>query len=128
MKKTLIALLCAVCLVATASDLIATRAIGTTGLVASRVVSKVPCKLYAAMGYNASVSTQYLFVFESGLTPTNGQSGKLGPFPVSGNQFYSVDLSTYGADLDAVTIGVSTTDNVFTNCSTNVTIQAILGR
>lgn len=110
------------------AQFIPTQVIGDTTSVASRVVSTRPCKLWSVTGYNGHSSTQYLFIFDTGTTPTNGQAGKLGPFPVGASQFYSVDLSAYGATLDAVTIGVSTVANLFTNSATNSTIQAIITR
>jgi hypothetical protein len=128
MKKLICAVLMVTAGAAMAAALIATRTIGDTSRVASRVISTTPCKLFAVTGYNSFGSTQYVFVFESGAVPTNGQAGKLGPFPVAAGQWYSVDLSAYGADLDAVTVGVSTSDSTFTNSATNCTIQAVIAR
>lgn len=110
------------------AQFIPTRTIGNTSTVASRVISTGPCKLFSVTGFNGHSATQYLFVFEIGVAPTNGQAGRLGPFPVGAGQFYSVDLSAYGCDLDAVTVGMSTTSNLFTNSATNSTIQGIISR
>jgi len=96
--------------------------------VASRIITTKPCKLWAAFGYNGNTNTQYIYVFESGVAPTNGQSCKFGPFPVGADQFYSIDLSFYGAVFTNLTIGISTTANLYTNSATNCTIQAIFSR
>lgn len=101
---------------------------GDSTRVASLVVTTKPCKLWSACGYNGHTSTQYVYIFESGVTPTNGQSCKLGPFPVGADQFYSIDLSSYGSTLTNLTIGISTVANLYTNSATNCTIQAIFSR
>ncbi len=112
--------------VSAASYLISTTVVGNTSRVASRLVSARPCSLYAVMGYNAQTNSQFVYVFESKVAPTNGQAGRLGPFPVGAAQYYSIDLSAYGAYLDAVYVGVSTSDLLYTNSATNCTIQAII--
>ncbi len=126
-KKFLTISLFLVAIVAFAASTISTRLIGDTLLVKSRVVSGRSCKLYAVCGYNASASTQYMLVFETNALPADGTFAKLGPFPVLTGQFYSIDLSTYGADMDYVTVAASSTTNYLTLTSgTNVTIQAII--
>ncbi len=122
----LIALLTVTITVTAASIITATTVVGNTSVVASRLISSKPCKLFAVMGFNAATNSQYVFIFESKVAPTNGQSGRLGPFPVGAAQFYSIDLSAYGADLDAVYVGMSTNNVLYTNCPTNCTIQAII--
>ncbi len=123
----LLLLLCATLTVTAVSITTASRPVGNTQRVASRIVSTSPCKLNAVMGYNGATNTQWLFVFEAKAAPTNGTWGRFGPFPIGATQFYSVDLSAYGADLDCVTVGVSTTDTTFTTAATNsATIQALI--
>ncbi len=127
MRKLLIGLFALVTITVTAASIwTATKVVGDTSRVASRLIWSKPAKLFAVMGYNAQTNSQFVFIFESGSTPTNGQAGKLGPFPIGAAQGYYVDLSAYGADLDAITVGISTSDTTFTNSATNCTIQAII--
>ncbi len=127
MKKILITLFALVTITVTAASIwTATKVVGDTSRVASRLIWSKPAKLFAVMGYNAQTNSQFVYVFASATAPTNGQSGRLGPFPVGAAQYYSIDLSAYGADLDAIYIGISTSDLYFTNSATNGTIQAII--
>lgn len=126
--KILLVLLCLSAVTAFASSLIDVRAIGTTALTNYRVISTTPCKVFTVMGYNSFTAQQYVFLFEAAAAPTNGQAGRFGPFPVGSDQFYSVDLSAYGADVDKLTVGISTTSNTFTLGSSNCSIQGIIAR
>ena len=104
-----------------------TAVIGDTSLTNSLVASKAPCKLFAVTGYNSGPD-QFITVFQTNAVPADGVKGKLGPFPVGSGQFYSIDLSAYGADLDAVTICNSTTAETLTKGSADCSIQAVIGR
>lgn len=127
MKRLGILILCFVAVGLTAASVwTATKVVGNTTRVASRLVASNPAKLFAVMGYNAQTNSQFVYVFESATAPTNGQSGRLGPFAVGATQYYSIDLGAYGADLDAIYVGISTSDLYYTNSATNGTIQAII--
>lgn len=91
------------------------------------VVSGIPCRLYAATGYNSTSTNVFLMIFETNTAPAAATVPKLGPFPVGAGQFYSIDFSAYGADLDKVYVSMSTTSNGFTQAGTNFTFQAIVG-
>lgn len=102
-----------------------TRVIGNGFYTNGIVVSQTPLKLYAVTGYNSTASTAYLMVFETNAVPANGSICRLGPFPVGAGQWYSVDMSFYGADLDKCWVGMSSTAQSLTLAGTNFTFQGI---
>lgn len=130
MKKLSIIAFCLVAVGLIAAPILTpTKIIGNTTSTAARVVWSSPCKLFCVLGYNAATNTQYVFVFESKAAPTNSTNGRLGPFPVGASSYYSLDLSAYGADMDCVTVGISSTATTFTLAPTNTsTIQAIISQ
>ena len=126
MKKIFAILTVFVALVAGAA-LIPNQVIGDTSYVNARVISIQPATLYAVTGYNNTGSNIWIIVCETNAVPASG-NGKLGPFLVSPNQFYSIDLSAYGATLNGITVVGSTATNTIALCGTNITIQGIIQR
>lgn len=127
MKKRLLIIVSCLLVTLTAWALIpANLVVGDSRHVQSLVASASPCKLYAVTGYNSGPA-QYLLIFQAGYTPTNLEVAKFS-FPIAAASYFSVDLSYYGADLDAASICNSTTDSTNTLGSVNCSFQAILAR
>jgi hypothetical protein len=108
---------------AQAQNIVPTRVIGNSKLTNALVVSAKPTKLFAVTGY--SPTTQYIQIIQTNQVPTNGIVPVFS-VPVSAGQFYSIDFSYYGADLDSVTVVNSSTQNTLTLGSANTTFQAII--
>ena len=104
----------------------ATRTVGNGQFTNSLIVSSIPCKLYGVCGYNSTATNEFLMIFETNAVPANGTVCRIGPFPVGANQFFSVDFSFYGSDLDKCLVAMSTTSNSLTLAGTNFTIQGIV--
>lgn len=108
------------------AELPSTRTYGNTSYVPYRVISKGPVKLYAIIGYNNGPA-QFVMIFnKTNAPPTNGMTGVFS-FPVAASNYFSFDLSYYGANLDAVVVCNSTTAQTNTLGSTNCTFQGIVG-
>lgn len=100
-----------------------TQVVGSTTFVQSRIIRTSPCKLYTVLGYNSGPA-QFVMVFASGSTPTNGQTGVF-CFPVAATNYFSLDFGYYGADLDAASVCNSTTATTNTLGSVNCSFQGI---
>lgn len=129
MKKKM--LIIAACLVVTLSAwalLPNTTVIGDTTYQPYRVVKTNATKLFSITGYNSGPA-QFVMIFgagnPTGLAPTNGQKGTF-CFPVAANNYFVLDLSYYGADLDSVSVANSTTATNLTLGLTNCAFQAII--
>ncbi len=125
LKRTgLIMVLALVALVAVAE--VATRVIGNSALTNKRLVSAKAAKLYTVMGQNTGPA-QFVQVFATNALPPN-DAVPVFSFAIGAGQYFSMDFGQYGADLDAVYVVNSTTTNTLTLGSSNVSVQAILGR
>lgn len=96
-------------------------------LVASRVISTKPCKLFSVLVLNTSGSTQYIQIHETTSLPNNGQKPVLPSMPVAAGQFAAIDLGVpAGVDLAACTICNSSTADVKTIGAADCQISAII--
>ncbi|MDE2020041.1 MAG: hypothetical protein KGJ13_06885 [Patescibacteria group bacterium] len=104
----------------------ATTVVGNSVARNSLVVSRNPdAKLYAVLGYNGTGSTEFVQVFSGSVVPASG-AVPIFSMPVQGYSAYSYDFSYYGANLDGITVCISTTANSLTLASASSTIQAIV--
>lgn len=105
---------------------VATSVIGNASLTNSLVVSSKPgTKLYALTGYNSASSTQYIQILQTNGVPTNAVTPTFS-IPVAAGNYYSFDFSTYGADLNKITVVVSTNAATVGLAPANTSIQAII--
>lgn len=105
---------------------VSTRIYGDTTATNSLIVtSQNGQKAYAFCGY--TTTTQYIMVFQTNAVPANGTKATFS-VPVTAGQFYSIDFSYYGADLDKCTVCNSTTANTLTIGAADTTFQAIFRR
>jgi len=111
--------------IASQAQTIATRVSGGTTATNSFIAASVPSKVFLISGYSAT--TQYIMVFQTNAVPANGTVAVFS-VPVTGGQFYSMDFSYYGADLDKLTVCNSTTANTLTIGAADCTFQTILRR
>ena len=99
---------------------------GGGALVASRIASKVPCKLLALIVYNSNAGKQYIQVHETDALPAEGSVPKLPAMPVNGDTVLMLDFGTYGVDLDKLTICNSSTAATKTIGGADCSIVAVL--
>ena len=125
MRTLLFALLLSVSAMAASAQTIATYVRGDSTATNSLIATTKACKVFAITGYSAS--TQYIQIFGTNAVPANGVKA-LFSVPVSAGQFYSIDFSYYGADLDGLVICNSSTVNTLTIGSADTTFTAILRR
>ena len=125
MKKLLfmLALIGLLPLATQAQNIVQTRVIGNASYTNTLVASYKPTKLFAVTGYNSG-SLQYIQVFQSS-APTNGMI-PIFSIPVAATQYFSIDFSYYGADLDKITVCNSSTADTLTKGSSNCGLQAII--
>lgn len=101
-----------------------TRVVGDTTLVASRIVSTVPCKLVAITGYSDGTAA-FLLVCESATVPGNGASGRFTIAILAAGNF-SLNLEN-PVDLDNCTVVASSTaDTVTAVAGNHQSIQGLL--
>lgn len=99
-----------------------------TSLVASRVISTRPVKLYAVIVYNGSGSTQFVQIHETTTLPANGVAPKIPSIAVAAGTTVMVDVGgQVGMDLDALTICNSSTAATKTIGSADCMISAVIG-
>lgn len=99
-----------------------------TSLVASRVLSTRPCKLYAVIVFNNSASTQYIQIHETTTLPANGVAPKIPSIPVAAGTTVMVDVGgQVGMDLDALTVCNSSTAATKTIGAADCMISVVLG-
>lgn len=127
-KKLSILAMVAIVTIAACAAIPNTTIIGNTSYVPYRVVKTNAVKLYTILGYNSGPA-QFVMVFgtnnPSGAAPTNGQLGTFA-FPVAASNYFSLDFSYYGANLDSISVANSTTATNLTLGSTNCSFQAII--
>lgn len=126
-KLSILALLALIATIACAA-IPNTTIIGNTTYVPYRVSNTNAVKLYTVLGYNSGPA-QFVMVFgaknSAGTAPTNGQVGTF-CFPVAASNYFSLDFSYYGANLDSVSVANSTTATNLTLGSTNCSFQVIV--
>lgn len=99
-------------------------AIGTSALVASRVVSTGPCKLVGVTGFSDGTAA-YLMIFELAAVPANGTAAKYTIVMDAGRNF-AFQLPD-AVDLDACCIAPSSSVDTLTLVAGNhQSIQAVL--
>jgi hypothetical protein len=98
--------------------------VGNAAYTNELVVATTPSKLYAVTGYNSGPA-QFIEVFETNKPPVTGATPVFS-IPVSSGQYFDLDFSYYGADLDSIVICNSSTANTLTLGSLNCGIQAII--
>lgn len=94
-------------------------------LVASRIVSTVPCKLFTLLVHNTGPD-QFIQIHETATLPANGQKPVLPSIPVAANTIEAIDLGIVGVDLAACTICNSTTATDKTIGAADCQISAII--
>lgn len=98
-----------------------------TSLVASRVISTRPCKVYAIIVLNTSGATQYVQIHETTSLPANGVAPKIPSIPVAAGAVVMIDVGgNVGLDLDALTICNSSTAATKTIGAADCMISAVL--
>ena len=125
MKKLflLLGLIALLPLATKAQNIVPTRVIGNGTYTNMLVASYKPTKLFAVTGYNSG-SLQDIQIFQSS-APTNGMI-PIFSIPVAATQYFSIDFSYYGADLDKITICNSSTGDTLTKGGSDCGIQAII--
>jgi hypothetical protein len=101
-----------------------TTVTGNASLTNLLAVSQVPVKLYAVIGYNSAGSPEFVQVFNTETSPTNG-TVPVFSIPVAAGQYFSFDFSYYGADLDNVWVASSSTASSLTLTAAQTSFQAI---
>lgn len=105
-----------------------TAVLGDTKYVPYRIGRTNAVKVFAVLGYNSGPA-QFVMVFgtnnPAGIAPTNNQTGTF-CFPVAASNYFVLDLSYYGANLDSVSVANSTTATNLTLGSTNCSFQFII--
>lgn len=125
MKTILTFILLAAAVVGLHAQTIPTRVIGSASFTNVMVASKQPAKLLQVSGYNSATNTVYVQVFAKTYTPTNTMVPVFS-FPVLTANFYSMDFTPYGADLDGIGVAASTTANTLTLATNQVSFQVIM--
>lgn len=111
------------------AQIVPTAVKGSAALTNSLVASAKPgTKLYTVQGYVNSSSTVYVQVFQTNAVPAStNTSVPTFSFPVAAGQYYSMDFGQYGADLDKITVCISTNAASLGIAATNAaSIQAII--
>lgn len=98
--------------------------IGNAGYTNCLVVATKPAKLYAVTGYNSGPA-QFIQVFETNAPPVTGATPVFS-IPVASQQYFDLDFSYYGADLDGIIVCNSTSANSLAPGGINCGIQAIV--
>lgn len=130
MKTFLSLILC--CLMAApaiAVDFVSTQVVPNspgTSLVASRVISTRPCKVFSIIVLNTLGSTQYIQVHETTSLPANGVAPKIPSFAVATGTSVVINFGPAGIDLDALTICNSSTTATKTIGSADCMISAVI--
>lgn len=69
-----------------------------TGISVTSVVGKASAgTLYQVYGYNGNAATRYIHIFNATSLPANGTAPTLAPFAVLAGQWFSLDLTPFGA-------------------------------
>lgn len=106
---------------------IPTQTVGTATPTNQLTVYSAPLKLFTVMGYNSHTNvTFYVNVFSSTNAATNGGVPKFS-IPVPPTNYYSLDFTYYGANLDACKVCVSSNlTTLALTPSNHVSIQSVL--
>lgn len=98
-----------------------------TSLVASRIISTRPVKVFSVIVMNAGTTPRYIQLHETNNVPLNGAAPKIPSILVGTNSTVMIDIGgSVGLDLDALTIVNSTTANTNTLGGADCMISAVL--
>lgn len=113
-------------LAATAQQNIPTQTVGNSTPTNNLTVYSAPLKLFTVMGYNAHTNqTFYVNLFSRTNAATNGGTPVFS-IPVPATNYYSLDFSYYGANLDACKVCISSNLTTLALTPSNwVSIQAV---
>ena len=124
MKITILAALL-LTLLSAAAQTIPTLTTGDAGLTNARTIYNAPLKLYSVTGFNGSTTNLYVQVFGTVTGATNG-AVPLFSIPVPATNYYSLDFSYYGVNLDRCRVAISSNSTTLVATPTaNVSIQAV---
>ena len=119
--KTLITF--AACLLA-AVGIQAQQVAGNASYTNALTVYNAPLKLQCVTGYNSASTRQFVQVFNTVTGATNGAVPTFS-FPVPPTNYFSLDFSSYGANLDKCKVCVSSNANSLALTAATVSIQAV---
>lgn len=94
-------------------------------LVASRVISTTPIKLFSLIVLNTGAA-QYIQLFESTTVPANGAVPELPAVYVAANSTVQFDFGVYGMDFDSLSVCNSSTAATKTIGSADCALVAVV--